>query len=339
MNASRRSVLASLGLAFAFAFAPLGASAAEKADVTVHVVQASKKPGKNDPRLERFRKQLGDFAYKNYQLLSVKKISVEKGQSQTVSLEGGKKLTVNFRSIDKDGRARLKLTIPGVVESTVAVRPGGDVVLGGNRALNTYTFNFDDLLTQAIEELGSRVSGATRIPPDQRGEVMHLHGKLLPDGTREGDLILSERDFHRAASGDDADTALRELLKRRDVLLVGLSLTDPRLRRQLLVRQGWSEKRKVFVLLPDSRSTAVSDFVERLSHGLVRRHETRFWADWNLDVGYVPGPELVAVHQRCIRLGGSAANWAVMGARFLERSSPVYSRLYELQFAPENPAV
>lgn len=88
--------------------------------------------------------------------------------------------------------------------------------LGGNRALNTFTFNFDDLLTRAIEELGRRVSGATRMPPDQRREVMHLHGKLLPDGTREGDLILSERDFHRAASGDESDTALRELLKRRD---------------------------------------------------------------------------------------------------------------------------
>ncbi len=131
MNASRRSVLASLGLAFAFAFAPLSASAAEKADVTVHVVQASKKPGKNDPRLERFRKQLGDFAYKNYQLLSTKKVDVEVGKSETVDLAGGKKLTVNFRSIDKQGRARMKLSIPGVVDTTVAVRPGGDVVLGG----------------------------------------------------------------------------------------------------------------------------------------------------------------------------------------------------------------
>jgi hypothetical protein len=130
MNASRRSLLVAFGLFF-FLVAPVQALAQEKADLSVHVIAASKKPGKSDPRLERFRKQLGDFAYKNYQLLSVKKISVEKGQSQTVSLEGGKKLTVNFRSIDKDGRARLKLTIPGVVESTVAVRPGGDVVLGG----------------------------------------------------------------------------------------------------------------------------------------------------------------------------------------------------------------
>src|SRR5690606_5163719 len=55
----------------------------------------------------------------------------EKGKSKTIALAGKRKLTVNFRSVDKNGRARLKLSIPGVVESTVAVRPGGDVVLGG----------------------------------------------------------------------------------------------------------------------------------------------------------------------------------------------------------------
>lgn len=203
--------------------------------------------------------------------------------------------------------------------------------LGAKGASETFTFNFDDLLTQAINELSGRISGAPRSPPAQKLEVVHLHGKLLPNGKGEGDIILSERDFHRAASGDKADAELRELLERRHVLLIGLSLTDPRLRRQLLVRQGWSKKRKhkVFVLLPDSRSNAASDFVERLSHGLVRQYEARFWDDWNLDVGYVPSPELVAVHQRCIRLGGSAANWAAVGARFLERTSAVYRHLYE----------
>lgn len=131
MNASRRSVVAALGISLAALLAPASAMAAEKADVTVHVVLASKKKGENDPRVERFRKQLGDFAYKNYKLLSVKKENVELGKSETVDLAGGKKLTINFRSIDKEGRARMKLTIPGVVETTVAVRPGGDVVLGG----------------------------------------------------------------------------------------------------------------------------------------------------------------------------------------------------------------
>jgi len=132
MNPSRRSVLVLFSL-LALLLAPLSASAQkeEVADVSVHVVLASKKAGKSDPRLERFRKQLGDFAYKSYSLVKVERVNVEKGKSQTLDLAGGKKLTVNFRSVDKDGRARLKLTIPGVVESTVAVRPGGDVVLGG----------------------------------------------------------------------------------------------------------------------------------------------------------------------------------------------------------------
>ena len=130
MNANLRSLVAAVGLSLALA-APAQALAEQKADLTVHVVRASKKPGKTDPRLARFSEQFRDFAYKSYELVGVKKATVEKGKSKTVALAGDKKLTVNFRSVDKNGRARLKLSIPGVVESTVAVRPGGDVVLGG----------------------------------------------------------------------------------------------------------------------------------------------------------------------------------------------------------------
>lgn len=130
MNANLRILAAAFGLLL-FLAAPAPALAAEKADLTVHVVRASKKPGKTDPRLTRFQEQLGDFAYKSYELVAVKKATVEKGKSKTIALAGKRKLTVNFRSVDKNGRARLKLSIPGVVESTVAVRPGGDVVLGG----------------------------------------------------------------------------------------------------------------------------------------------------------------------------------------------------------------
>lgn len=124
-----RTLLAALGL-FAYLLLP-GQVLADEADVTVHVVQASKKAGPTDPALERFRSQFGDFAYKSYKLLAVRKAKVTKGKPATVDLAGGKKLTLDLRSVDKAGRAKLKLSIPGVVETTVAVRKGGDVVLGG----------------------------------------------------------------------------------------------------------------------------------------------------------------------------------------------------------------
>lgn len=124
--------LRTLVAAFFLAFIALPAGAlAQKASVTVQVIQASKKPGKTDKSLERFQDQLGDFAYKSYKLVDTKRTTVELGKTSTVTLPGKRKLDIHLRSIDKQGRARLKLSIPGVVDSTVAVRQGGDVVLGG----------------------------------------------------------------------------------------------------------------------------------------------------------------------------------------------------------------
>lgn len=132
MNLPRRlsSIALAVGLLLLAAGAPAQALAAE-AEVTVHVVRASKKPGKTDPRLKRFQKQFEDFAYKSYQLEGVKKVKLKSGKAETVQLAGGKSLTVNLNSVGKDGKARLKLAIPGVVDTTVSMAKGGDVVLGG----------------------------------------------------------------------------------------------------------------------------------------------------------------------------------------------------------------
>jgi len=194
-----------------------------------------------------------------------------------------------------------------------------------------YTFNFDSLLSDAIDELQVRSPSKSRSTSRHHDvSVSHLHGRLKSRGEREGDLILSEQDFYRAAHGDAADRTLRQLLEEHDVLLIGLSLQDPRLRRQLLNRIEWppAKRHKVFVLLTESRAGGSAELSERLSHQFVRTHERSFWTDWHLDVGFVPTHELLPVHIRAIRLGPDPAGWLARARAFLRANSPVYKRLY-----------
>lgn len=134
MNTDRRSILrflfvASLAVA---AGLPLEARAAEKrATVTIEVIRASKADGPTDPKAEPIRRQMGDFAYKSFRHLASRTAAVEVGGKQQVDLVEGKTLQVGFPQVDKDGRVRLQLAIPGVVNTTVSLAPGGSVVLGG----------------------------------------------------------------------------------------------------------------------------------------------------------------------------------------------------------------
>lgn len=201
-----------------------------------------------------------------------------------------------------------------------AFRPG--------RPRPLYTFNFDGLLEEAMRELGSRhsVARARRQP----SEIFHLHGKLLRNGEREGAIVLSERDFHHVANEPALEDELASVFTRNDVLLVGLSLADPRLRRLLLSRRRMgSSRNKVFLLREVSRGEPGADISTRLSHGLVRRYEPAFWDDWDLDVGFLSRRELLPVHLRCIRLGESLSDWVKLGVRFLERASTDFHRLEE----------
>ena len=127
---ARRSVLAALAVGLVLAAGPAHAGE-KKATVVVDVVKASKEAGPSDAKVEKFRAQLDRFDYRSYKVVSTKRVTVEKGESETVDLPGGKTLTVRFKQVDKDGRVRLRLSIKGVVETSVSLSPGGSVVLGG----------------------------------------------------------------------------------------------------------------------------------------------------------------------------------------------------------------
>lgn len=129
-----RLLCASLLLALALAGAPSLAAAegaVRTATVEVEQIHASKAEGPADPRMAKFRAQLDDFAYRSYKLVSERKVTVALGASETVPLAGGKELKITFTKVDKDGRSRLRLSIKGVVETSVSLAAGGSVVLGG----------------------------------------------------------------------------------------------------------------------------------------------------------------------------------------------------------------
>ncbi|HWV39918.1 MAG TPA: hypothetical protein VN033_15720 [Vulgatibacter sp.] len=113
------------------ALVPGAALGAPKATVAVDVVLASKEPGETDPRLAKFRMQFADFAYKSFKLLGSRLITVEEKESARVDLAGEHKLDVTFTKLDAKGRARLKLSVPGVLQTNVSLARDGSVVVGG----------------------------------------------------------------------------------------------------------------------------------------------------------------------------------------------------------------
>ena len=115
--------------------------------------------------------------------------------------------------------------------------------MSGNAPL--LTTNFDPLLEMAIAELkGSakweryRKTPRAGVRTFTRGVVEHVHGWIDPDGGSGGHLILTESDYFNLAANDrePANRRLRILFERSGaVLIVGMSMQDPNIRRLLYV--------------------------------------------------------------------------------------------------------
>jgi SIR2-like domain len=203
-----------------------------------------------------------------------------------------------------------------------------------------WTFNYDDLLQRGIRQLlGVKplTQVRTKEPTDGRAHVVHLHGYLPLDPDHEYEdeksLVLSEQDYHRTAGGWPT-AELRKLLVERhdvDVLLVGLSLADPRLRSVLLERREKIAANErvphVFALLAPTRCASDASLVTRLAHNFTRAHEQESWKFWHIDVLYPENHELVPFYLRQIRLGATASDWFTAGESFLREKSPRYETL------------
>lgn len=146
-------------------------------------------------------------------------------------------------------------------------------ILADLRAVCTY--NYDDLLeTQPNppRPFCSVAEPSDRAPNDQI-PVYHVHG-LLPSNSNlspRGDVILSEEDYHRVYR--DAfhwsNTVQLTVLRQFSVLLVGLSLSDPNLRRLLDITKDENIGAKRVAVMrspqdpPDSHGAYIFHFITK----------------------------------------------------------------------------
>jgi hypothetical protein len=117
--------------------------------------------------------------------------------------------------------------LPGAISQQVAWwkhRFGTDVTVA--------TFNYDDLLEQALERYGHVRSAAdARAEGTRTAVVRHLHGRLH-DGAQDLDFVLSDDDYARfPLKRRWQDPVMRDALEHTMCVFVGLSFTDPNLTR------------------------------------------------------------------------------------------------------------
>lgn len=230
----------------------------------------------------------------------------------------------------------------------------GETDTGNIRRL--VTTNFDNLLERAYCRLKGEddqkvmkyielIANQADLRDDQtessnsRPQFVHLHG-YLPDLDTEKDrgaIILSERDFI-LTDEDWQTTFLRTILmsSERDLLIIGMSLADPRLRRLLHQRAESSEEHgKVFVLLPKSSAGDDDPLAVRRAHKMVGAYEQKYWDNLGVSVKFVGNLDTLPLHLRRIRLGDDPSTWRTKARDFLNQASadhaedgPVLNRLY-----------
>jgi hypothetical protein len=142
------------------------------------------------------------------------------------------------------------------------------------------TFNFDDLLERELQRRGvitRTVTNAGRragpgIP------IIHPHGCLPVEGPLNGDpIVFTEQDYHRLTDTAYhwAPTTIVSLLRQYTVLFVGLSMSDPHLRRLLDacrvpggIPQHWNIQRRHAVSRNqiDLVSATVERYAEQWAH-------------------------------------------------------------------------
>ncbi len=108
--------------------------ASSKARITVHVVHATDSETGIDPRIEALAGQFRYLKYKGYRLLSTQDIDLAVGGSQTVTIEGDRRLGVALVSVD-ESRARVRVEIDGkkgkLIDTTVTINRDGTFIVAG----------------------------------------------------------------------------------------------------------------------------------------------------------------------------------------------------------------
>jgi len=115
----------------------------------------------------------------------------------------------------------------------------------GSGVRSVVTFNFDHLLEEELHARGTAYTAVSG-PGRPRGEgvrIVHVHGSVPREGAiaREA-LVFTEPDYHRLTEAvfHWGLSEIMETLRRHTVLFLGLSMSDPSLRRLLDASRNWT---------------------------------------------------------------------------------------------------
>ena len=109
------------------------------------------------------------------------------------------------------------------------------------------TYNYDDLIEQGLSKIGVKnYSVCENNEPDISFPVCHVHGLLSQHNPISSTVVLSEKEYHEIYSRAFHWSNVEQLhaLQRTNCFFIGLSMTDPNLRRLLDIAKGEGDKRK-----------------------------------------------------------------------------------------------
>lgn len=149
--------------------------------------------------------------------------------------------------------------------ANLCVPPRG--ALGVNAVV---TYNFDDLIETELDNIGLKYRSIFRdadIPSDKELGLFHVHGFLprrtnLYDGISESLLVFSEKNYHVVMQDPYYWSNLIQLnfFREKTCLLIGLSGTDPNLRRILEIAKKKTKISRHYILL---KRTSNEFFIEK----------------------------------------------------------------------------
>lgn len=218
-------------------------------------------------------------------------------------------------------------------ELAASVRNGSE-----RGAMGLYTFNYDDLLERAYEEVHGVAPHSCTSGEQQSPFVVHLHGYRPRSGEGQGRLVLSELDYY-ATEERWASRELERLLQdardgTKTLLLVGVSLTDPRLRRFLHSSLQTAASRRaggVYVMLTERTVEEADgggeDFISRFGNRMANAYQRDYWESWQANVIPVVNHEYLPDMLRRVRLGSDVGR-IVNYARETLAADGFYQNLY-----------
>ncbi len=169
------------------------------------------------------------------------------------------------------------------------------------------TFNYDDLIERAIsairDDLADDFESICDVSEPKKGvRIYHLHGMFGNEGTPKGTIVLSEKDYLNDADGW-ASRKLTDLLQEKKVLLlVGLSMSDPRLRRLIYeTKRSTAPTSQIHVIFAQPEPAPSIPPNQRRSIRLSYQHEREYWKSWGVDVIGVRNHGLIEAALRRIR--------------------------------------